>query len=584
VSTEAPPTLPQERLRDLLRERLEELGWTPPGEILVERPRDPAHGDWSTNVAMALARPLRRSPRDIAADLTLGWTPDPGLVAEVSVAGPGFVNFRLREDVFAGALRALLRDPRGFLRSSEGRGRSVIVEFVSSNPTGPLHVGHARNAALGDAVAHLLEAAGWSVTREYYFNDAGRQMETLGRSLLARYAELAGFAFPFPEGGYEGDYLAEIARDLHREHGAALADPANPEAALPAMQRLASERMVRSIRDDLERFGVRFDRWFNESELYASGRLDDALARLRERGAVYEREGAVWFRASAWGDTEDRVLVKSTGQPTYFLPDIAYHIDKHDRGFSRAVNVWGADHHGYVPRMQAAMRALGYDPEWLHCIVYQAVTLVEGGETVRQSTRRGVFVTLAELLDEVGPDVTRYVLLLRRADTHLAFDLGAAKAESEENPVYYVQYAHARVMGLCERAASSGGVVDERLTTRSRAGAEVLRRDPDLMVDLGAALADSPLHLLVHAREAELLRLLADFPALVREAAGVREPHRVVAFLERLAREFHGWYHDVKILVEDRDLARARCALSLGVGLAVREGLSLLGIRAPETM
>jgi arginyl-tRNA synthetase len=468
----------------------------------------------------------------------------------------------------------------------------VIVEFVSSNPTGPLHVGHARNAALGDAVAHLLEAAGWSVTREYYFNDAGRQMETLGRSLLARYAELAGVRYPFPEGGYEGEYLAEIARALHGEHGGALVDPADPEAALPEMQRRATEVMVRSIRDDLERFGVRFDRWFNESELYASGRLDDALARLRERGAVYEHEGAVWFRASAWGDSEDRVLVKSTGQPTYFLPDVAYHIDKHDRGFDRAVNVWGADHHGYVPRMQAAMRALGYDPDWLHCIVYQAVTLVEGGEAVRQSTRRGVFVTLAELLDEVGPDVARYVLLLRRADTHLAFDLAAAKAESEENPVYYVQYAHARVSSLRERALASG-VVEDRPADGSRAPAgdaapgapaHAAATDRGPLAATAGALAGAPLERLGEPREAELLRLLADFPALVREAAAAREPHRVVAFLERLAREFHGWYHDVRILVDDRDLARARCALALGVGLAVREGLSLLGIRAPDAM
>ena len=558
---------PQERLRDRIRERLDRLGWSAPDEILVERPRDPAHGDWSTNVALALARPLRRSPRDIADDLVRDWDADPELVAEVSVAGPGFVNFRLREDVFSGALRALLRDPRSFLRSSDGRGRRVIVEFVSSNPTGPLHVGHARNAALGDAVAHLLEAAGWSVTREYYFNDAGKQMETLGRSLLARYADLAGVKVPFPEGGYEGAYLVEIARGLHEEHGGSLVDPRDPDAALPEMQRRAAEVMVGSIRADLERFGVRFDRWFNESDLYASGRLEGALERLRARDAVYEHEGAVWFRASDWGDTEDRVLVKSTGQPTYFLPDIAYHIDKHDRGFDRAVNVWGADHHGYVPRLQAAMRALGYDPEWLHCIVYQAVTLVEGGEAVRQSTRRGVFVTLGELLDEVGADVARYVLLLRRADTHLAFDLAAAKAESEENPVYYVQYAHARVSSLCARAAESGLLRGDGTLTRT-----------------APAVAGAPLERLTEPGEQELLRLLADFPALVREAAAAREPHRVVAFLERLAHEFHGWYHDVRVLVEDDDLARARLALACGVGLAVREGLSLLGIRAPEAM
>ena len=554
----------EDRLRALIRERLRRLGRPELGEILVERPRDPAHGDWSTNVALALAKTLRRPARAIAEELALGWEPDPELIEGVSVAGPGFLNFRLRAGFLTRELRELLRRPEAYLRSNAGAGRPVIVEFVSSNPTGPLHIGHGRNAALGDAIANLLEAAGWRVTREYYFNDAGRQMETLGRSLLARYVQLTQPEFPFPEGGYEGDYLVPIAQGLREEFGDALYDPREPEAAVGVMQKRAAELMIESIRRDLELFGVRFDGWFSESRLYEEGRLAAAIARLRERGAVYEREGAVWFRASEFGDAEDRVLVKSSGQPTYFLPDISYHMDKHGRGFAAAVNVWGADHHGYVPRLQAAMTALGYDPGWLQCIVYQAVTLFEGGEAVKLSTRKARFVTLRELVDEVGPDVARYFFLMRRADTHLNFDLDVARSESEENPVYYIQYAHARVASVFKKL-------------RESAPGEVTTADL-------AALANARLERLEDPGEAEILKLLADFPGLVREAASAREPHRVAVFLERLAKEFHAWYHDVRILVEDAELTRARLGLARGVQLAVREGLGLLGIRAPEAM
>jgi len=554
----------EDRLRAIIRERLRRLGRPEPGEILVERPRNPAHGDWSTNVALALAKSLRRPARAIAEELALGWEPDPELIQGVSVAGPGFLNFRLRAGFLTRELRELLRRPEAYLRSNAGAGRPVIVEFVSSNPTGPLHIGHGRNAALGDAIANLLEAAGWRVTREYYFNDAGRQMETLGRSLLARYVQLTQPEFPFPEGGYEGDYLVPIAQGLREEFGDGLYDPREPDAAVGVMQKRAAELMIESIRRDLELFGVRFDSWFSESRLYEEGRLAAVIARLRERGAVYEREGAVWFCASEFGDAEDRVLVKSSGQPTYFLPDISYHMDKHDRGFAAAVNVWGADHHGYVPRLQAAMTALGYDPGWLQCIVYQAVTLFEGGEAVKLSTRKARFVTLRELVDEVGPDVARYFFLMRRADTHLNFDLDVARSESEENPVYYIQYAHARVASVFKKLRESA---PDEVTT----------------ADL-AALANARLERLEDPGEAEILKLLADFPGLVGEAASAREPHRVAVFLERLAKEFHAWYHDVRILVEDAELTRARLALARGVQLAVREGLGLLGIRAPEAM
>jgi arginyl-tRNA synthetase len=582
-----------DRLRRRIEQRLSELGWPAPPEIVVERPRDPAHGDWSTSVALALAKSLRRPPRVVAEEFAAGWNPDPDLVAEVSVAGPGFVNFRLRPDFLNRSLRAILRGPDAYLRSDDGRGRPVNVEFVSSNPTGPLHIGHGRNAALGDAIANLLETTGWQVTREYYFNDAGRQMETLGRSLLARYVQLSDPSFPLPEDGYEGDYLIPIAEGLRERHGDTLYDPSVPDTAVAVMQRHATEVMIDSIREDLELFGVRFDTWFNESTLYQEGRLEAALEELRSRGAVYEREGAVWFRASAFGDTEDRVLIKSSGQPTYFLPDIAYHLDKRARGFQRAVDVLGADHHGYVPRMQAALAALGFEPGWLQCIVYQAVTLIEGGEAVKLSTRKARFVTLRELIEEVGPDVARYFFVMRRADTHLNFDLDVARSQSEENPVYYIQYAHARVASVFERLREAGGKL-ARLAETAPIGS------PD---DLHAGLSDpppttvvpgepldvehleeAPLERLEHARETELLRILADFPALVRGAAEASEPHRVAALLERLAKEFHAWYHDVRILGQDAEVARARLALARGVQIAIRRGLGLLGIRAPDSM
>jgi arginyl-tRNA synthetase len=583
----------EERLRERVRERLLELGWPAPAEITVERPRDPAHGDWSTSVALALARPLRRPPRAVAEELAAGWNPDPDLVAEVSVAGPGFVNFRLRSDFLARSLREILRRPEGYLRSDDGRGRTVNVEFVSSNPTGPLHIGHGRNAALGDAIANLLEAAGWRVTREYYFNDAGRQMETLGRSLLARYVQLSDPSFPLPEDGYEGDYLIPIAEGLREKYGDALVDPRAPEAAVAVMQRHATEVMIDSIREDLALFGVRFDVWFNESTLYGEGRLEAALDELRARDAVYEHEGAVWFRASAFGDTEDRVLIKSSGQPTYLLPDVAYHMDKHARGFARAVDVWGGDHHGYVPRMQAALRVLGYAPDWLRCIVYQAVTLVEGGAAVKLSTRKARFVTLRELLDEVGPDVARYFFLMRKADTHLLFDLDVARSQSEENPVYYIQYAHARVASVFERFKEAGGglgPLGERAPIASGtdphaglSGPSPNSPVPGAHVDV-ERLEEAALERLDHPREAELLRLLADFPEVVRGAAAAAEPHRVAMFLERLAKEFHAWYHEARFLVEDVELTRARLALARGVQIAVRRGLGLLGIRAPDSM
>ncbi|MDX1661859.1 MAG: arginine--tRNA ligase, partial [Gemmatimonadota bacterium] len=412
---------PREEIRAAIAAACAEKGW-PVEEIPVERPRDLSHGDWATPVALSLAGPLKRPPREIAAELIETLELDPDRYAEIEVAGPGFVNVRLAPGYLRESVAAILEDPDSFLRSDRLEGRSINVEFVSSNPTGPLHVGHARNAALGDAIASLYESQGADVDREYYFNDAGRQMDVLGASVHARYRQLWDSDHPFPDEGYRGAYITELAEEVREAEGERFRDTPLDEC-LAFFREFAGERMTASIRSDLDRFRVDFDRWFNESTLYDDGSLEKTLDDLREADAAYEKDGAVWLRASAHGDTEDRVLVKSTGRPTYLLPDVAYHRDKHERGYDLAVDVWGADHHSYQVRMQAALKALGYPPGWLRTVIYQQVSLIEEGREVRLSTRANRMVTLAELLDDIGVDVTRYFLLMRKGDTHMTFDL-----------------------------------------------------------------------------------------------------------------------------------------------------------------
>jgi arginyl-tRNA synthetase len=548
---------PREELRARLLALCAERGW-PGGEVAVERPNDRSRGDWASPVALALARPLGRNPREIAAELSGALALDSDRWEVPEVAGPGFLNFRLARPYLQDGVRRILADASGFLRSDRLAGRRINVEFVSSNPTGPLHVGHARNAALGDGIAALFASQGAEVTREYYFNDAGRQMDILGASVHARYRQLRDPDFPFPEEGYQGEYIAELARELAAERGDALHEVPF-EACLPEFRAFAGDRISAGIRTDLERFRVTFDVWFNESTLYHDGRMDKTLEELRAIGAAYEKDGAIWLRATDYGDTEDRVLVKSSGLPTYLLPDLAYHRDKHERGFAQAIDVWGADHHSYAVRMQAGLRALGYPPDWLRTVIYQQISLIEDGEEVRLSTRRNRMVTLGELLDDVGVDVTRWFLLMRKGDTHMTFDLDLARRQSDENPVYYVQYAHARIAGVLER--------NER---------------PDL--DPVVAGIPETLPRLDAERELDLLRGLDDLPDVVSDAADALEPHRLTDALEVLARRFHLWYHEHRILVEDESLARARLALARATQTALREGLSLLGVSAPESM
>ncbi|MBW3660245.1 MAG: arginine--tRNA ligase [Gemmatimonadetes bacterium] len=551
---------PREEIRAAIAAACAARGW-PVEEIAVERPKDPAHGDWATPVALALARPLKRPPREIGEALVETLELDPDRYSAVEVAGPGFVNVRLSPAYLREAVARILADPAGFLHSDRLAGRSINVEFVSSNPTGPLHVGHARNAALGDAIAALYEAQGADVDREYYFNDAGRQMDILGASIHARYRQLWEPDYPFPEEGYRGAYIRDLAEEVRETEGERFRD-VEPEACLEFFRRFAGERMTASIKSDLERFRVAFDRWFNESSLYADGSLEKTLEDLREAGAIYEKDDAVWLRASAYGDTEDRVLVKSTGMPTYLLPDIAYHRDKHERGYDRAVDVWGADHHSYQVRMQAALKALGYPPRWLETIIYQQVSLIEDGQEVRLSTRRNRMVTLRELMDDIGVDVTRYFLLMRKGDTHMTFDLDLAREQSEENPVYYVQYAHARIAGVFTK----------------------LER-PEFDPCASEALpAPGIFARLVEDREIELMRTLEDLPDVIADAAESLEPHRLTDALETLARRFHLWYHHHRFLVEDEDLARARLALARATQRALAETLAILGVSAPESM
>jgi arginyl-tRNA synthetase len=549
------------RPRDELRARLTALclerGW-PVEEVAIERPNDRARGDWASPVALALARPLRRAPREIASELAAGLALDPARWEDPEVAGAGFLNFRLARPYLQDAVRRLIESPATHLRSERLTGRRINVEFVSSNPTGPLHVGHARNAALGDGIAALLASQGADVTREYYFNDAGRQMDILGASVHARYRQMTEPDYPFPEEGYQGEYIADLAREFAELHGDAFRD-ASPEECLAEFRSFAGERISEGIRADLERFRVAFDVWFNESTLYRDGRMEQTLEELRALGAAYEKDGATWLRATDYGDTEDRVLVKSTGLPTYLLPDLAYHRDKHERGFEQAIDVWGADHHSYAVRMQAGLKALGYPADWLRTVIYQQISLVEDGQEVRLSTRKNRMVTLRELLDDVGVDVTRWFLLMRKGDTHMTFDLDLARRQSDENPVYYVQYAHARLAGVFAR--------NER---------------PEW--DPASSGVPASLDRLDAEREIDLLRAIDDLPDVVADAADALEPHRLTDALEEVARRVHLWYHDHRILVDDEPLARARLALARSCANALREGLALLGVMAPETM
>ena len=544
-------------MSDLLREELARVAallGEGDVEFTLERPRDPSHGDFATNLAMQLARRMRGNPRALAERVVAALQLPAGMLEATEIAGPGFINFRLAAGTLAADHARILAEAERYGRSDGGAGQRVNVEFVSANPTGPLHVGHGRGAAQGDAIAALLEWTGHEVTREFYINDAGVQIDRVGQSLWARVQQAVGREAAIPEGGYHGTYLVESARELLAREGAAFADL--PEAEGVARCRAAALVMQRTEQDaTLAEFGVRFDVMSSEQRVYDDGKVAAALDRLAAAGLTYEQDGALWLRTSSYGDEKDRVLRKQDGSYTYFVPDIAYHLDKHGRGFDRVIDVWGADHHGYIPRVRGALVALGIPAAWFEVSLVQLVKVVRGGDEVKMSKRSGEFVTLRDLFEETGVDAARYWFLMRRGDSHLVFDIELATAHTDENPVYYVQMAHARMTGIFRTAGREPAAV---------AGP----------IDLGV-LTD---------QDRELLQRLTAFPEAVARAARDLQPHQVTTYLEELARLVHGWYHGCRVLGEPAAVEHARLLLARAARQVLANGLTLLGVSAPDRM
>jgi arginyl-tRNA synthetase len=521
--------------------------------IAVERPKQAAHGDYATNVALTLAKAARRNPRELAQAIVAAL-PRSSLVDRAEIAGAGFVNVFLTPAARQAVVRDVLAGRERYGRGDALAGQRVMVEFVSANPTGPLHLGHGRQAALGDAIARLLEWQGAEVTREFYYNDAGQQIQNLAISVRARAKELLGESGEFPEDGYRGDYIVDIARAFLERHGHDLSD-------IEAIRRFAVDEMRKEQDRDLAAFGVRFDRYYLESSLYTDGRVDATVRRLVESGRTYESEGALWLRTTDYGDDKDRVMRKSDGGYTYFVPDVAYHVTKWERGFAKVINVQGGDHHSTVQRVRAGLQALGAGipqgyPDY---VLHKMVTVMKGGEEVKISKRAGSYVTVRDLIDEAGRDAVRFFLAMRRADTEFVFDIDLARSQSEENPVYYVQYAHARVASVLKQA----GLAKEDAIAAARAA------------DL-APLA-SPY-------EEALLRRIADFGVELADAARAHAPHQVAFYLRELAGEFHSYYNSERFLVDDERVRGARLALALAAGQVLANGLAVLGIAAPEQM
>ncbi|MFH1115658.1 MAG: arginine--tRNA ligase [Pseudomonadota bacterium] len=526
-------------------------------KIEVSRSKDQRFGDYATNVALTLAKPLGMKPRDLASLIREHLPGEASIFETVEIAGPGFINFSLTREVWEDVLHTIHNQNGAYGRAEKTEAPKVLLEFVSANPTGPLHVGHGRGAAVGDTLARLLRACGYDLATEYYVNDAGNQMKILGRSLLLRYRELMGIEIEFPADHYRGDYIKDLASELvGTDLGKRLAELSDEEAVEPAT-RYACERILDGIKEDLSVFGVTYDAYFSETRLHESGAIEAALEELRSRGRAEEKDGALWFTMDGDEDEKDRVLVRATGEPTYFAADVAYHKDKLDRGYDLLVDIWGSDHHGYIPRVRAAVEALGYQRDVLRVLLVQFVTLVREGEKISMSTRSGEFVTLKEVLDEVGADAARFFFLSKRCDSHLDFDLDLAKKQSRDNPVYYVQYVHARVCSIFRIAAERG--IDADMT------------DPDLSV-------------LSLPEELRLIKHLADFPDMLAEAAEALEPHRVTFYLIDLAELFHAYYHDNRVLTEESETKKARLYLVDAVRRVTANGLDILGVSAPEKM
>jgi len=556
----------------------------------VERTRDPAHGDLATNLALVSSKAAGKNPREMA-NLIVERLDSVAMIQDVSIAGPGFINFFLSNDSATAVIRDALEQADDFGSCTEGKNKKVILEFVSANPTGPLHVGHGRGAAYGASLGNLLTTAGWNVHKEYYVNDAGRQMHILAVSVWLRYLEAQGGLFNFPVNGYKGSYVIDIAEQLIEQQADALsveinelftditADEGQPdgdkEKHIDALIEKAKlmlgddkyklvfnfglEKIRLEIEQDLAEFGVTFDNWYSEQGLMDSGAIQDSVDRLTEKGYMYTDKGAIWFKSTEFGDDKDRVVIRDNGQGTYFASDIAYHMEKLDRGFDKIINIFGADHHGYVPRVKASMAALGANPEQLSVPLVQFAILYRGGEKVQMSTRSGSFVTLRELREEVGNDAARFFYVMRKAEQHMDFDLDLAKSQSNENPMYYIQYGHARIASLFRKLSEANHNYDQGIGLES-------------------------LKMLESSHEQALIKRLSAYPDLIKTAANNLEPHSIAHYLRDLANDFHSYYNAEKLIVDDAQLRNARFSLVLAVQQTLRNGLAILGVSAPDEM
>lgn len=525
-------------------------------EAVLELPKEKAHGDYSTNMAMQLARVAKKAPRAIAEAIVENFDKTKVSIEKMEIAGPGFINFYMNNSYLTELIPVILEAGTSYGETNIGNGQKIQVEFVSANPTGTLHLGHARGAAVGDSLCNILDKAGYDVSREYYINDAGNQINNLALSVDARYFQALGHDKPMPEDGYHGEDIIGIGKELAEAYGDKYVNMEESER-LAFFREYGLKYELAKLQKDLQEFRVEFDEWFSETSLYQNGKIDKALDKIREQGHIYEEDGAVWFRSTTFGDDKDRVLVKGDGSYTYLTPDIAYHKDKLERGFEKLINIWGADHHGYIPRMKAAIQALGYDKDTLEVEIIQMVNLFQNGEKVKMSKRTGKAVTMRDLMEEVGLDAVRYFFAMRSADSHLDFDMDLAVSKSNENPVYYAQYAHARICSMLRQGEEQNLI-------------------PDGNVELNYISSE---------KEIELLKKLGEFPAAVAEAASKRIPHRVTNYIYELSSALHSFYNAEKVLdPENAEKSRARLALVKAVQITLQNSLSLIGVSAPEKM
>jgi arginyl-tRNA synthetase len=527
----------------------------PSPEFVIEVPSNPDHGHFATNLAMTIAKQQGNSPRTIARTMIDHLVDREGLISRTEVGGAGFINFFVATEQWHSQLSRIISLGDDYGRNALGNNEKLMVEFVSANPTGPIHLGHGRGAALGDSLCRVLKFSGYDVSREFYINDGGQQVSLLGESVYSRWRQLTDPSFPFPPEGYQGDYIRELALEIAKDQGL---EDLEVNEAVELFSEIGKEKMLEEIRECLGNFRVSFDLWYKESLLYSSGKIDQALALLGEKGMLYEEDGAIWIRTSSYGDDKDRVLRKRDGELTYFATDISYHLDKWQRGFKKVINIWGADHHGYVNRVKAALMAEGLPNGWLEVLLIQLVRLWEGGAEVKMSKRSGRYVTLQELMDDVGVDSVRFVFLSKDHNSPLDFDIDLVRRRDSENPVYYVQYAHARICSVFRKAGE---------------------RDLSIPEDHGPVLQRLAL-----TEEIDLIRKMAEFPPLIEEIALTMAPHRLTYYLMELASSFHHYYNHHRIIAKDRVLSQARLLLCLAVKIVIKNGLVLLGVSAPEEM